>query len=86
MVKVPIGGRKKKLKASVAPIDASDASMNPHVLAMINTSSRYAKPTVVGLLGIRLRATKVTTATAPSDDIKRKINRPNVERHLRLTF
>ena len=40
IVKVPMGGRKKKLKVSVAATDARDASMKPHVLAITSTSSR----------------------------------------------
>ena len=78
MVKVPVGGRKKKLKASVAPIEASNASMNPQVLATINTSSRYANPTVVALMGIKLYAANVMIATPATDDNNRKASRPNV--------
>src|SRR5438876_11899539 len=40
MVKVPTGGRKKKLKTRVATIDDSAASRNPQVLAMIRTRSK----------------------------------------------
>src|SRR5437016_4553230 len=84
MVKAPMGGRKKKLNASVAAIEASNASMKPHVLAMINTSSRYANPTVVGLFGIKLRAAYVTITTPARDDTTRRASRPNVVHHPRL--
>ncbi len=40
MVKVPTGGRKKKLSESVAAIEATAASRNPQVLARTSTSSR----------------------------------------------
>jgi hypothetical protein len=51
---LPIGSKKKKLKASVEAIDASEASTNPQTLAIINTNRRYAKPIVVAFTGIRL--------------------------------
>ena len=53
MVNRPTGGKKKKLKVSVAAIEATEASKNPQILAMISTSSRYAKPMVVALTGSR---------------------------------
>ena len=52
--------------------------MNPQVLAMINTSSRYANPTVVALMGIKLYAANVMIATPATDDNNRKASRPNV--------
>ena len=54
IVNFPTGGKKKKLKVSVAAIEAIEASKNPQRLAMINTKSRYAKPVVVALTGTRL--------------------------------
>jgi len=47
-----MGGRKKKLKASVAATEATVASTRPQVLASTSTSSKYAKPTLVGLCGM----------------------------------
>ena len=72
MVNLPIGSIKKKLKASVAVIEASKASRKPQVLAIIKTSSRYANPTVVALIGIKLCAANVTIATPASDDSNRR--------------
>jgi hypothetical protein len=62
-VKVPTGGKKKKLEANVAATEAIEASRNPHVLAMRSTYSKYANPTVVALTRITLEAVKVMTAT-----------------------
>ena len=56
IVNVPTGGRKKKLKTSVEAIEESDASKNPHVLAMTSTNNKYANPAVVALTGITLEA------------------------------
>jgi hypothetical protein len=42
------------LKVSVAATDATEASKNPQVLAIISTSRRYTKPWVVALTGNRL--------------------------------
>ena len=54
IVKVPTGGRKKKLKVSVEAIEQRAASRNPHVLAMTSTNNKYANPAVVALTGITL--------------------------------
>ena len=54
IVNLPTGGKKKKLKVSVAVIEASDASKKPQTVAMISTSSKYAKPAVVALTGRKL--------------------------------
>jgi hypothetical protein len=78
MVKVPTGGKKKKLKTSVARIEDSAASTNPQVLAMIKTTSRYANPTVVAFTGTMLRATTVTVTTAIKDANTRNQLRPNL--------
>ena len=40
MVSVPNGGRKKKLKTNAELMDATNASTNPHVLAIVNTSRK----------------------------------------------
>ena len=40
MVRVPVGGRKKKLKASVAIIEHNEAARNPQVLAMTSTYNK----------------------------------------------
>ncbi len=40
IVKVPTGGRKKKLSASAAATDATAASKNPQLLARMSTTSR----------------------------------------------
>jgi hypothetical protein len=42
------------LKVSVAATEATEASRNPQILAMISTSRRYANPCVVALTGNRL--------------------------------
>jgi hypothetical protein len=54
IVNLPTGGRKKKLKVSVAAIEVTAASTNPQTLALISTRSRYANPAVVALTGTRL--------------------------------
>jgi hypothetical protein len=63
MVKVPTGGKKKKLKTRVARTEESAASKNPHLLAMISSSSRYTNPTVVALTGSTLYPMNVMVAT-----------------------
>jgi hypothetical protein len=40
ILNVPTGGKKKKLKARVAAMERMKASIKPHVLATIRTSSR----------------------------------------------
>ena len=70
MVRVPSGGRKKKLNASVAAMERIEASINPHVLATTSTSNRYANPVVVELTG-KTRAANVSTAKPASDRIIR---------------
>ena len=72
MVSVPTGGRKKKLKAKVAEMEAAADSMNPQAVAIINTSIRYANPTVVTFTGIAVCANAVRAATPPSDTTRRK--------------
>jgi hypothetical protein len=67
-VRVPTGGRKKKLKARVAAIERIDASIKPHVLATIRTSSRYANPIVVALTGTRRCAANVRAARPASEN------------------
>src|ERR1700680_526680 len=62
IVNSPMGGKKKKLKVSVAARDASEASMSPQVLAIIRTNSRYANPVVVGFSGIKRYAANVMSA------------------------
>ena len=47
MLNVLTGGKKKKLKASVAAMEVMEASTNPQILAITSTSNRYAKPAVV---------------------------------------
>jgi hypothetical protein len=47
ILNVPTGGKKKKLKASVAATEVTDASTNPQMLATTSTSRRYEKPAVV---------------------------------------
>ena len=84
IVKVPTGGKKKKLKTRVARIDDTAASKNPQVLAMLKTSSKYANPTVVALTGITLCATNVTTATPPNDAKNRNGRRASSLFFLRL--
>ena len=81
---LPTGGKKKKLKATVAAMEARDASRNPQTVAMINTSSRYAKPTVVAFTGTRPWHTHVTSATPARDDNIRSAGRINVIDYSRL--
>jgi len=71
-VKVPTGGRKKKLNRSVAKIEDRAASTNPHMLARTRTTSKYANPMVVAFSGISRCPTNVTTATALSEATIRK--------------
>jgi len=70
-VKLPTGGRKKKLKARVAAMESMEASIKPQVLATARTSSRYANPTVVALIGINLCAANVIAAKPASDNSTR---------------
>src|SRR6266567_2618412 len=77
IVNVPTGGKKKKLKTSVARTEDTAASKNPQVLAMSRMSSRYANPTVIAFTGITLYATNVTTATPIEDTNNRNGRRLN---------
>jgi hypothetical protein len=74
MVNLPTGGKKKRLNSRVANKDARAASRNPHALATIKTSNRYANPTVVGLTGTTLYAANVTIPT-PLKAIKTRTGR-----------
>jgi hypothetical protein len=49
MVNVPKGGRKKKLKHSVAATDIKRASVCPHAVATARMANRNVKATVVAL-------------------------------------
>jgi hypothetical protein len=64
-----MGGRKKKLKRSVATIEDSAASRKPHVLAMASTNSKYAKPMVVELTGMTENPIHVISATPIADAV-----------------
>jgi hypothetical protein len=86
IVNLPTGGKKKKLKVRVAAIEARDASKNPQIVAMTNTSSRYAKPTVVAFTGTRIKPTQVTSATPAKDDNSRSAREVNAIDRLRLLF
>ena len=71
IVNLPTGGKKKKLKTRVARTEANAASGNPHRLAITNTRSRYANPTVVALTATTRYATNVMTATPAKDSNRR---------------
>src|SRR3954453_20635811 len=69
MVNVPNGGRKKKLKHSIATIDAASAGRLPQRVAMNRTLSRRASDTVAALtcaptvLSNSVNTLALTTAT-----------------------
>src|SRR5258706_4587575 len=83
IVNCPTGGKKKKLNVSVAAIDATDASRNPQTVAIINTSRRYAKPTVVALTGTTRCPIHVINATTASDNDNRSASQTNGMHHPR---
>src|SRR5262250_3125372 len=66
MVKVPTGGRKKKLKQSAAAMESGIAYRNPHAAATERTARKKVSATVVGLTRRNLEYTttisKVTIA------------------------
>jgi hypothetical protein len=64
IVKLPSGGRKKKLKQSIASTAVVEAGVLPQRVATNNTTSKNANATVVGLTCVpnALRTT-VTAAT-----------------------
>jgi hypothetical protein len=65
MVNCPTGGKKKKLKHSMATTEATTASMSPHAVAIANTPSRYAKPAVVAFTArTRLHSTVMAAMIA----------------------
>jgi hypothetical protein len=69
-----MGGRKKKLKHSIATTEAMTDSMSPHAVAMARMPSKYANPAVVELTVIQLRQTTVVMATKAKLLARRNIN------------
>src|ERR1700693_4340424 len=63
MVKVPIGGKKKKLKHNTATTEAVIDSTSPHLAAMNRMATRYAKPAVVALTDTARKQNQVMAAT-----------------------
>ena len=69
------GSKKKKFKVNVAAMDATDASTNPHALAVPRTTSRYPKLAVVAFTDSREYPAYVTPATAAIDNRQRMMRR-----------
>ena len=67
MVKVPIGGRKKKLYARVASTDKKIAQRSPQEAETTSTASRNANPAVLAL-ACRRRQRVTSTATRAQED------------------
>ncbi len=83
MVSFPIGGMKTPRQKGQRRGDRGESGFRPdpwHVLAITNTSSKYAKPTVVGLRGIMKYALYVTIATPARERSRRSTSRPNWKR------
>ena len=66
MVKVPTGGRKKKLKQRVAISEIIADTRKPLVAATPSTTSRKKKPAVEGFAGSSLKQANVTAAIPAS--------------------
>lgn len=66
MVSVPMGGKKNKLKHSIAATEAMVDSTKPPLVAMRRIATRYRKPAVVALTGTNRYRTKVVAATNSS--------------------
>jgi hypothetical protein len=77
MVKVPTGGRKKKLNPSAETMEVNMASTSPHFVAAPSTSSNIINATVVALTG----TTQRQIATAPDIPAKH-----NPQRHKSLVL
>ena len=72
-MRVPAGGRKKKLKHRTATIEAVVASTMPHVEAISRIATRYESATVVGLTWSTSEYRAVMSATAPIEAATRAI-------------
>src|SRR6202795_471393 len=66
MLKVPTGGKKKKLKHNTAKTEAVIDSTSPHLAAMNRIATRYAKPAVVALTDTARKQIQVIAATMPA--------------------
>ena len=64
MVKAPIGGRKKKLNASMPAIEVTMDSVKPQPAAAASTTSSMYSAAVVALTGSTQRFTVTTTISA----------------------
>ena len=64
MVKVPTGGRKKKLRVNIAATDATIATRSRPIVAVPRTMSRSASETVVGLMSGSSRSRAAVSAMA----------------------
>ena len=75
IVKVPTGGRKKKLKASIAAIDVTMAIRSRAVVAAPSTTSSSASEIVVVLTSGITRSSDVTTVMAARLAMAARISR-----------
>src|SRR5579864_1990298 len=66
MVKVPIGGKKKKLKHSTATMEPAIDSTSPHRAAINRMATRYAKAAVVAFTGTARKQIHVIAAMTPA--------------------
>src|SRR5689334_18671741 len=71
MVKVPTGGRKKKLNRAVAAIALTSATRNPQNAEVIRTTTRNVRAAVVGFTGRNRRYSTVTAASPAAAAIMR---------------
>jgi hypothetical protein len=67
MVRVPIGGRKKKLKQSADKIDIGTTYLKPQAAEMIRIPSKRLSATVVGLTCTYLKYSATMTRTMSPD-------------------
>jgi hypothetical protein len=74
-VRVPIEGKKKKLKHSIATTEAIVDSTNPPLVAMKRMTTKKRKPAVVGFTGTTRYRTNVVAAMSMRDALTRRISR-----------
>src|SRR5262245_37137685 len=75
MVNVPTGGRKKKLRTSIATIDTTIATPRRLSVAAPSTTSSSASATVIGLIAGRTRGTAASAAMAAMLPVKTTASR-----------
>ncbi len=75
IVKVPTGGRKKKLRTSIATIEATTATQRRDSVAVASTTSSSTSATVVWLMVGSARKTKATAAMATALPMRTRTSR-----------